>query len=364
MKLAELSKYLDNAIPLSFQEEYDNAGLQVGDPEKEVSSALLALDVTEEVLKEAVRKECDLIISHHPLIFSAIKSITGRTYTERIIAKAIKNEIAIYSSHTNLDAASFGVSRKMAEKLDLKNIKVLKPLKNRLMKLVTFIPVSYSEKVQKALFAAGAGVTGKYDECGFTVAGTGSFRAAPDANPFVGEPGKFHQENEIRFETVIFSHLKSHIIRALLAAHPYEEVAYDLYPIENDNIEEGFGCTGELASPADESDFLRRLSSIFGAAGIRYSDLTGHKVTKVAICGGSGSSMIRDAINSGADVFITADIKYHKFFEADKRILLADIGHYESEKFTTEILYDLIIKKFPKFALRFSEANTNQINYL
>ncbi len=364
MKLAELCRYLDSTIPLSFQEAYDNSGLQVGLSEQEISSALLATDITEEVLDEAVRRECNLVISHHPLIFGGIKKITGRSYTERIIIKAIKLDIAIYSAHTNLDAASFGVSRKIAEKLNLKNVKVLVPLKSKLLKLVTFIPATHLEKVQNALFEAGAGAIGNYDKCGFTVAGTGSFRAGSDSNPFAGERGKLHFENEIRFETVIFSHMKEEIIRALLSSHPYEEVAYDIYPLENENIEAGFGCTGEFDDKISETEFLMLLSSSFGAEGVRYSNLLDRSVRKVAICGGSGSSLLRNAIATGADAFVTADIKYHGFFDADKSILLVDIGHFESEKFTTEILYDLIVKKFPKFAVRFSETNTNPINYL
>jgi dinuclear metal center YbgI/SA1388 family protein len=364
MKLAELCKYLDNAIPLSFQEDYDNSGLQVGLPEKEISAALLTIDITEEVMDEAIGKGCDLIISHHPLIFGGIKKIAGRSYQEKIIYRAIKEDIAVYSAHTNLDAVSFGVSRKMADKLGLNRVRVLVPLKNKLLKLVTFIPESHLEKVREALFEAGAGVIGNYDKCGFTVAGTGSFRAGEGADPFAGEPGKLHFESEVRFETILFSHMKSEVVRALLSSHPYEEVAFDLYPLENDNIEEGLGCTGEFEEPLSEADFLRKVSSAFGAEGIRYSDLSGRLVRNVALCGGSGAAILKDAMASGADAFITADIKYHGFFDAGKKILLADIGHFESEKFTTEILYDLIIKKFPKFAVRFSETNTNPINYL
>ena len=216
MKLSELCKYLDTAIPLSFQEGYDNSGLQAGSPENEISSALLTIDVTEEVIDEAVKKGCNLVISHHPLIFNGIKKITGRSFTERILVRAIKEDIAIYSAHTNLDAVAFGVSRKMALKLNLKNVKVLVPLQNRLLKLVTFIPESHLEKVRSALFEAGAGVIGNYDQCGFTVDGKGSFRAGENANPFVGEKGKIHFENEIRLETVLFSHLKANVIKALL----------------------------------------------------------------------------------------------------------------------------------------------------
>jgi dinuclear metal center YbgI/SA1388 family protein len=364
MKLSEICKYLDTAIPLSFQEGYDNSGLQVGSPEIEISSALLTIDVTEEVISEAAKKGCNLIISHHPLIFSGIKRITGRSYTERTLAGALKADIAVYSAHTNLDALDFGVSAKMAVKLDLKNVKVLVPLNNRLLKLVTFIPESHLEKVRNALFEAGAGVIGNYDQCGFTVEGRGSFRAGENANPYVGKTGEIHYENEVRFETVLFSHLKANVIKALLAAHPYEEAAFDLYPLANDNIRAGMGCTGEFDTPVSETEFLKHISTAFDARGLRHSKLTGRKLKKVALCGGSGASLISNAIASGADAFVTADIKYHNFFDAENKIILVDAGHFETEKFTTEILYDLIIKKFPKFAVRFSETNTNPINYL
>jgi dinuclear metal center YbgI/SA1388 family protein len=364
MKLSELCNYLDTAIPLSFQEGYDNSGLQVGSPASEISSAILTIDVTEEVIDEAVKYGCNLVISHHPLIFNGIKKISGRSYIERILAKTIKADIAIYSAHTNLDAMASGVSRKMAQKLDLKNIKVLIPLQKRLLKLVTFIPESHLEKVRSALFEAGAGVIGNYDQCSYTLEGKGSFRAGENTNPFQGEKGKIHFESEIRLETILFSHLKAKVIEALHATHPYEEVAFDLYPLDNDNIDVGIGCTGELDHPLSEIDFLNLVSSVFDARGIKYSNLTGHPVKNVAMCGGSGASFIVNAIGSGADAYVTADIKYHNFFDADNKILLVDMGHFESEKFTTEILYDLIIKKFPKFAVRFSETNTNPINYL
>jgi dinuclear metal center YbgI/SA1388 family protein len=364
MKLKDLCSYLDSAVPLSFQEDYDNSGLQIGLPEKEISSAMITLDITEEVIDEAVSENCDVIISHHPLIFKGIKRISGRTFTERILYEAVKHNIAIYSSHTNLDVFSNGVSRKMAEKLKLQNVKVLAPLKNRLLKLVTYIPESHLEKVREALFKAGAGVIGNYDKCGFTTQGTGSFRGNEKAEPFIGKKGEIHFEKEIRFETVLFSHLKDEVIKALLTVHPYEEVAYDVFTLENINIEVGLGCVGELYEAMHEEDFLKFVSSVFDAKGVRFSKTTGKPVRKIAICGGSGASLLNNAINSGSDAFITADIKYHNYFDAENTILLVDTGHFESEKFSTEILYDLIIKKFPKFAVRFSESNRNPINYL
>ncbi len=363
MKLKELCSYLDTAVPLSFQEDYDNCGLQVGLPNAEISSALVTIDVTEEVIEEAIANKCNVIVSHHPLIFRGIKSLTGSSYVERIIHSAIKNDLAIYSSHTNLDVFSDGVSRKMAEKLGMEDITVLSPSENTLLKLVTYIPETHFEKVRDKLFEAGAGKTGNYDKCGFSVSGTGSFRANEKANPFVGEKDKLHFENEIRFETILFSHLQDKVTKALLETHPYEEVAYDFYVLENKNAEIGLGCVGKLPQPVSEEEFLKIASSVFDAKGLRFSKLTGKPVSKVALCGGSGISLLDCAINSGAEVFLTADIKYHDFFNTENRILLVDTGHYESEKFSTEILKDLIIKKFPKFAVRFSETNTNPINY-
>ena len=364
MKLKDLTKFLDTAVPLSFQEGYDNAGLQVGSPEKEISSALLTLDVTEEVLDEAGYAGSDVIISHHPVIFGGLKQLSGKNATERIILKAIKQDVAIYSAHTNLDVLENGVSRKMAEKLGLKNVKVLVPLRNRLLKLVVFIPVEHLEKVREAVFSAGAGVIGGYEKCGFVTTGDGSFMPGDDTKPFTGEKGKLHYEKEVRFETVLFAHMKGRVVRALLEAHPYEEVAYDLYPLENDNVRTGMGCTGEFTEPLSEKEFLKLLGSVFSAKGIKYSKPTGKEIRKVALCGGAGGQLINEAIASGAGAYVTGDIRYHSFFEAGSKILLADIGHFESEKFSTEILYDLIIKKFPTFALRFSEVNTNPINYL
>jgi len=364
MKLSELVDHLNQAIPLSLQEGYDNSGLQVGNDGREINSGLLTLDVKEEVIEEAVQKECGIVISHHPLIFNGLKRIDKKTPAGRIIFRAINNGIAIYSAHTNLDVLKNGVSFRMARTLGLENLSVLQSLKNRLLKLVTFIPDEHLEKVRDAVFSAGAGITGNYDKCGFTVDGTGSFRAGEGAEPFIGEKGKMHFEKEVRFETVLFSHLRDKVIKALLDAHPYEEVAYDIIPLGNDNSGIGFGCIGYLSEALDERDFLKAVSSSLSAKGIRYSKPAGRTIRKVALCGGAGASLLNDAIAANADAYLTSDLKYHSFSDAGDQILLIDCGHYETEKYATGILYDLIIEKFPTFALRFSEINTNPINYL
>ncbi len=364
MKIREICAYLDSEIPVAFQESYDNSGLQIGDQEQEAGSALIAIDITEEVVDEAIRKDCAIIFTHHPLIFNPIKKITSGNSAGRIIIKCLKNNIAVYSAHTNLDITHSWVSRKMAEKLGLEHVKVLVPLEKKLLKLVTFIPQSHLDKVRDAIFDAGAGSIGNYDRCGFMADGTGSFRGNENSDPFVGEKGKMSFEKEVRFETVLFSHIREKVVKAMLEAHPYEEVAYDLYPLENRNVDAGLGCTGITVTEMGEKEFIEHVSKVFGSNGIRYSKLSGRPVKKVALCGGAGASLINDAIASGADVFVTGDVKYHSFFEAENRILLIDAGHYETEKFTVEILKELIIKKFPKFALRFSETNMNPVNYL
>ena len=364
MKLHELTSYLDNAVPLFYQEPYDNSGLQVGNPDQDVSSALLTLDITLEVLDEAIKMGCQLIISHHPLIFKPVKSITGKSVIGAIIIKAIENGIAIYSAHTNLDVVDKGVSSKMAEKLGLEHVKVLSPLDNKLCKIVTFVPVDYFDLVRMAIFGAGAGCIGNYDLCGFGVEGSGSFRGGDGSTPFVGEVGELHIEKEIRFETVFPRDKKEAVVRALLDTHPYEEPVYDIYPLENNNINIGYGAIGYLPREIDELSFLKSLSVVFGAKGIKYSSPTGKKIKRVALCGGSGSELLEKAVASGADVFVTADAKYHTFIGAKNKILLVDIGHYESEKFSIETIQAIIIKKFPNFALQFSGVNSNPINYL
>lgn len=364
MKLKDIISVFGQAAPFALQESYDNSGLQTGDPEMEVKGALICLDITESVLEEALRLKTNLIISHHPLIFHGIKSLTGKNTTERILIRAVKENIAILSVHTNYDSFSGGVSSRICGKIGLHDLKVLDPQKGRLVKLVFFVPVAQAELVRGKIFEAGAGVIGKYDMCSFNVNGEGSFRASSDANPFVGEKGVLHFEKEVRVETIMPDYISNKVIGALLQFHPYEEVAYDLYPLANEYSSAGLGMTGILETAMGEKEFLEMLKERFHAKCIRHTALLNKKISKVAVCGGSGSFLLPKAIESGADIFVSGDFKYHQFFEAENRIVIADIGHYESEQFTKELFYELLIKKYPKFALHLSEVNTNPINYL
>jgi dinuclear metal center YbgI/SA1388 family protein len=363
MKLAEIISLLESFAPLSYQESYDNAGLLIGDEQQEITSALVTVDVTEEVLEEAISKGSNLIITHHPLILTGIKKVTGKSLPERIMINAIRNRICIYAAHTNFDNISTGVNARICEKLGLKNCKILQPVKGILKKLVTFIPTEHADKVRQAVFNAGAGVIGEYDQCSYNLEGYGTFRGSENTHPFAGEKGKLSYEKEIRFETIFPENIQPTIIKALLKAHPYEEVAYDIYPLDNISHFVGSGMVGETSMPVKAIEFLNKIKTIFNARSVRHSEIVKNEIRKVAVCGGSGSFLIKEAIHSGADLFMTGEIKYHQFFEAENKIILADIGHYESEQFTKEIFYDLLIKNFPKFAVHLSEVNTNPINY-
>ncbi len=362
-KLKEITNYFEKLAPLSLQESYDNAGLIVGDANAEISSVLISLDVTEEVVDEAINKKAQLIVAHHPIIFSGLKKITGKNYVERTIIKAIKNDIAIYAAHTNIDSVSGGVNSKICDKLQLENCKILQPGSGQLKKLVTFIPLEYSDKVRDAVFAAGAGTIGNYDSCGFTAEGNGSFRGDENSDPFVGGKGKIHNEKEVRFETIFPAYLQTKVIQALLNSHPYEEVAYDIYSLENKFDKIGMGMIGSFTTPKSEKDFLVQLKNTFNTGVIKHTALKNKEVNKVAVCGGSGSFLLKQAIAAGADFFVSGDFKYHEFFDAENKIVIADIGHFESEQFTKELFYELLTKKFPKFALHLSEANTNPVFY-
>ena len=361
--LGEFMRWLEESIPPHYQEKYDNSGLQTGDPTAVIDSVLLTVDVTADVVAEAVAHGCNLIVSHHPLIFTPLKRLAYETEAQRCVAAALRAGIAVYSAHTSLDNLGHGVSHILAEKTGLEKIRVLGPLKGELLKLVTFVPVAYADKVRDALFAAGAGHIGNYDRCSFNIQGDGTYRAGTGTDPFAGTTGKDHTEPEVRIEAVMPSHLSSACIRALLAVHPYEEVAYDIIALENEYYGAGAGAIGTLPAALTGSMLLDRLSSVTGIPVIRYSGDASRTVTTVALCGGSGSALISAAARAGADAFITADIKYHAFTEAPRNMLVADIGHYESEKFSLQLLYDLINKKFPTFALRFSDVKTNPINF-
>ena len=363
IQLREIITALEVVAPLSLQESYDNSGLQVGDREMEVTGILVTLDVTEEVLSEAEKLGFNLVVSHHPVIFGEVKSITGKNAAERIVRMAIRKEIAIYSGHTNFDAVSGGVNTAMANRLGLVDQEILEPADGQLKKLVVFIPHDHLEQVRQVIFDAGAGHIGAYDSCSFNLEGKGTFRGSEGSDPFVGEPGKLHHEPETRLETVVPAPLVSKVVRALTRAHPYEEVAYDIYPLENIDHRNGMGMVGNLQNPMDEEAFLGFVKDRFGAGVIRYTALRGKPVRRVALCGGSGSFLMSRAVASGADVFVTGDVKYHQFFDADGRIVVMDIGHFESEQFTRELFYDLLMKNFPKFAIRLSETETNPIKY-
>lgn len=363
MKLSQLTTYLESLAPLAYQEEYDNAGLIVGNPDMEIHQALISLDCIEAVVDEAIATGCQLIISHHPIVFKGLKKFNGKTYVERVVEKAIKHNIALYAIHTNLDNIHTGVNARICQTLGLNNCRVLAPKQGLLKKLVTYVPNSHAEQVRNALFHAGAGNIGNYSECSFSSAGSGTFKGGDDSTPYVGEPGERHTESEVKIETIYPANLESKILMALVLAHPYEEVAYDLYNLTNQHQQVGSGMIGELDIPMDEEKFLFMVKDKLNAQVIRHTQLRRKTVKKVAVCGGAGGFLLKQAIAAGADFFVTADYKYHEFFDADGKIVIADVGHFESEQFTQQLLCEIIQKKFSNFAVRLTEINTNPVKY-
>ncbi|MCC5939497.1 MAG: Nif3-like dinuclear metal center hexameric protein [Lunatimonas sp.] len=362
--ISDVLSFLESWAPPAYQEGYDNAQLIVGNPSTKVTGILCTLDATEEVVAEAAEKGCNLIIAHHPIVFKGLKSLTGKTYVERTVIKAIKEDIAIYAIHTNLDHVMGGVNSKIAEKLGLTNTRILSPKAGILAKLVTFIPVSDTAHVLQGLFAAGAGEIGAYRNCSFRVNGIGTFLPTEKANPTLGIRGVLEEVAEDRVEILFPKHLSTQIVSKLRQIHPYEEVAYYLQSLENENQEVGAGMIGELEAEMDELAFLTFLKSAMNLSIIRHTKLLGRKIRRVAVCGGAGIFLLGAAKRAGADLFITADVKYHEFFDADNQLIIVDIGHYESEFFTKELLKDKLSEKFANIALYLSNAVTNPISYL
>jgi dinuclear metal center YbgI/SA1388 family protein len=362
--IKQVIESLEKLAPPQYQEEYDNSGLITGQAADDVKSILITLDCTEAVVEEAISKSCNLIIAHHPILFKGVKRLTGNTYVERVLIRAIRNQIAIYAIHTNLDNVIQGVNKKIADRLGLKNLQVLSPRQNTLSKIVTFIPLDYSEKVISALHDAGAGHVGNYSHCSFSLEGRGAYLPTENAKPFAGSKGKLEKTKETRVEMIFPKPLLTKILTALRQSHPYEEVAYFVSDLANQNQEVGSGMLGELPVPEESLGFLNRLKTVMNTNCVRYTNIHAKHITKVALCGGAGSFLLPQAIAKGADVFISADFKYHEFFDADNKITIADIGHYESEQFTKELIGEYLQEKFPTFAIIFSNVVTNPISYL
>ena len=364
MRIKDIIQLIEQTAPPALQEDYDNSGLQVGDVNREASGALLCIDVTENVLEEAVSLGCNLVIAHHPLAFRPFKSITGKNYVERCMIMAVKNDIAVYAAHTSLDNAPLGVNHQLAGMLGLQQVRILSPQKNALLKLVTFVPDTHAVFVRNALFNAGAGNIGNYDSCSYNLTGEGTFRAKDGASPFVGDIGELHHETEVRVETILPRFRQNDVLRALIAVHPYEEPAYDFYPLENEWPQAGSGMAGLLPEPMPEQEFLYLLKDLFNLPVIRHTKLRNREVHDVALCGGSGAFLIPRAIAYGADAFITGEAKYNDFYDVEGRLLLAVVGHYESEICTKDIFFDVISKKYPTFALHKSAFDSNPVKYL
>ena len=361
--IQEIINHLEQIAPLDYQEKYDNAGLIVGDANHAATGILICLDITEAVLVEAKEKNCNLIIAHHPIIFHPIKKLIGQSHVEKCIIQAIKQDVALYAMHTNLDNLLKGVNKQIAQALKLHNLAVLLPKKNTLSKLVTFVPEQTTDKVLQSLYEAGAGNIGQYTKCSFVEDGIGSFQPAQSAHPHLGKRGKLNKVYEKKIEVAFPTYLEAPIIKALLAVHPYKEVAYSILKLENLHPAIGSGMIGQLEKPLQGEAFLKYLKSTMNLTCIRHSPLIKRPIKNVALCGGAGIFLLQQAIKKQADVLVTADVTYHDFFNAEKKILIADIGHYESEVMTKGLIYELLYKKFTNIAIIPCETLTNPIHY-
>ncbi|MFT5479742.1 MAG: dinuclear metal center YbgI/SA1388 family protein [bacterium] len=364
MKLHQITEILSELAPSSLQESYDNAGLIVGDPNMSITGILVSLDTTEAIIDEAIAKKCNLVVAHHPIVFKGLKQLNGKNYVERTIIKAIKNDIAIYAIHTNLDnVLENGVNQKIGSKLGLNDVQILAKKSGTILKLAVYVPEDHLEAVRTALFEAGAGHVGNYDECSYVSNGVGSFRGGKDSSPFVGTKGLRHLEPEVKLEVVLPNHLKDQVVNAMVSAHPYEEVAFDLHQLENKSLHVGAGLIGHLPKPLATAEFLALVKTNLNTKVIRYTETAHKTISKVAVCGGSGSFLIGKAKGAGADAYITGDVKYHEFFDGENAMMICDVGHFESEQFTIELLRDFLSEKIPNFAVLFTETDTNPVNY-
>lgn len=363
MKLIELTRFLESLAPLALQEDYDNSGLIIGDPKQDINKALVSLDCTEDIINEAIDNQCDLVITHHPIVFKGMKRFNNASYIERVVAKAIRHNIALYAIHTNLDNVQGGVNMKIMERLGVEEPVILAPKKNILKKLRVFVPSTHVEIVKDALFAAGAGDISNYSECSFSVKGVGTFLANEKAQPTLGSVGLREEVEEAAIEVIYPGYLERNILIAMFENHPYEEVAYDVYSLDNAHQNVGSGMIGNLPSAHSSEDFLAFLKERMNVKVVRHTRELNKPIQRVAVCGGAGSFLLQKAIQGGADVFISADFKYHEFFDAEDKIMIADIGHFESEQFTQHLLLEVIRKKFPNFAIQITKESTNPIKY-
>ncbi len=363
MRIYDIISYLESKFPLSSQADFDNCGVQVGDISQELQGVLITLDCTEEVLEEAIETGSNLIIAHHPVLFKPIKSLTGKNYIEKIILKAIEHKIVIYAIHTNLDHHISGVNAEIARRMGVLKPQILLPLENTLFKIVVYVPLEYKEQVASAMYSVGAGSIGEYKNCSFSSPGQGTFIPSERSLPFIGKSNEIELVEEAKLELLVSKHVLNNALQAMNDAHPYEEVAHDVIQLHNSNLYEGSGMIGDLESPVDELTFLALLKNRFHCNLIRHTNLLGKKINKVAFCGGSGSFLLKTALQKKADIYVTSDFKYHEFFDAEDKIIIADIGHYESEQFTSDLIYAFLNEKFVNFAIRVTKVNTNPINY-
>jgi dinuclear metal center YbgI/SA1388 family protein len=331
MDVRSIIGILERWAPRDVAMQDDNPGLQCGSVADPVRGILVSLDADLPVIQEAVRKRRTMIVTHHPFLFRPLRSIDTGSERGKIIELLLRHRISLYAAHTNLDFSAGGTSHALAEALGVTHPVFLRRSHRLQKKIVTFVPPEHVDRIAQAMAAAGAGILGDYDECSFRVEGIGTFRGNEKSSPTVGKRGRRERVRETRLEMVVAGRQLEQVIGALQKEHPYEEVAYDVFPCENVSTTHGAGVVGSLRRPVALGTFLLRAKRTLGVKALRYTGNPARRVRTIAVCGGSGAELLDDALAAHADVFLTADVKYHDYQRARGKIALVDAGHFETE---------------------------------
>ena len=364
MKIKEVIQFLEQKFPLHWQEDFDNCGVQCGDKERELTGIVVCFDMSEAVIDEALAQGSNMVISHHPIIYKhGLKKIEPTNRVGKIIYKALENKILLYSMHTNIDSGKAGGNVLFAKKLELQNLSVLVPKENQFCKLVVFVPAENSALLKEAMFKIGCGNIGNYSHCSYSCEGIGSFKPLTGVNPHIGKHNRLERVDEERIEMIFPKNIKRQVIETLYGHHPYEEPAFDIITLENQNREVGLGRIGLLPTSMLAKDFILYIKEKLNLDFVKFSGNRDAEIKKVAVCGGGGASFISEALTAGVNAYITGDLKYHDFFIPENKMLLIDIGHFEGEHFIREIITSLLQENFNTFATHFTEVEIPVIHH-
>ncbi len=370
VRCQQIFDWIEEWADPALAEDWDHIGNLVGSPADSVSRVLVTLDVTDEVIAEAIDENVNLIVAHHPLFRDPIPYLRSDLFSSSRVYRLIQKGISLYAAHTNLDAAPGGINDVLADLLGLRDVEILFPTyEENLYKIVVFVPLGHEERVREAISARGGGWIGNYSDCTFQTEGVGTFRPLEGTKPFIGETGELERVRETRIETIAPQKKLSDLLKNMIAAHPYEEVAYDIYPLKNTGTKAGLGRIGRLPESLALADFARKVKDSLGLGMVRITGDPQRSVSKIALCGGGGMSLLEQAIKCDADLYLTGDIRHHGALDAlDRGIALVDGGHYGTERVIVPVLADYLQKKAKEagegLTVLVSQINTDPFSYI